>query len=96
MNALTLLLPSLLSAGSVSEVVVFPDRALVARSASVACGPRAQVSFTEVSPAADPSVVRLRCLRSRPRRCFSSVTTGAAAGASTSSMIAMGVASPRR
>ena len=32
MNALALLLTSLLSAGSVSEVVVFPDRALVVRT----------------------------------------------------------------
>jgi len=60
MNALALLLPPLLAAGQVSEVVVFPDRAQVIRSAQVACGPRAQVSFTEVSPAADPQSFRAR------------------------------------
>jgi uncharacterized protein (TIGR02231 family) len=60
MNALALLLPSLLAAGQVSEVVVFPDRAQVVRSAQVACGPRAQVSFTDVSPAADPQSFRAR------------------------------------
>jgi len=61
MNALALLLAPLLAAGgAVSEVVVYPDRAQVLRSAQVACGARAQVSFTEVSPAADPQSFRAR------------------------------------
>src|SRR5688572_2730734 len=66
MNALALgfLLPQLLAASatasSVTEVVVYPDRAQVVRTAQVACGPRAQVTFTEVSPAADPGSFRAR------------------------------------
>jgi uncharacterized protein (TIGR02231 family) len=48
------------AAGGVTEVVVYPDRAQVVRTAQVACGPRAQVTFSEVSPAADAGSFRAR------------------------------------
>ncbi|HVE87778.1 MAG TPA: mucoidy inhibitor MuiA family protein, partial [Myxococcales bacterium] len=60
MNALSLLLLTLSASGPVTDVVVFPDRAEVVRTAQVPCGPRAQVTFTDVSPAADPQSFRAR------------------------------------
>lgn len=56
----SLALLSLLCAAKVDQVVVFPDRAQVTRAASVACGPRAQVIFEGIPPAADPASFRAR------------------------------------
>lgn len=60
MHALLLQLVVLGAASGVTEVVVYPDRAQVVRTAQVACAPRAQVTFSEVSPAADPGSFRAR------------------------------------
>lgn len=44
----------------VSQVVVYPDRAQVTRTAQVVCGARAGVAFGEIPPAADPATFRAR------------------------------------
>lgn len=46
------------SATSVDQVVVYPDRAQVTRAGTVACGPRALVSFEALPPAADVNSFR--------------------------------------
>ena len=45
-------------ASQVRRVVVFPDRALVTREASVSCGTRALVRFPSLPPSADASSLR--------------------------------------
>lgn len=45
-------------ASQVRRVVVYPDRALVTREASVACGSRVQVHFASLPPSADASSLR--------------------------------------
>ncbi len=53
-----LLLSSLAVPSKVVKVVVFPDRAQVIRQQDVACGARAKVEFTGVTPAADGASFR--------------------------------------
>lgn len=51
----------LMSAASrVTDVVVYPDRASVVRSQSVACDGRAAATFDDLPPAADPASFRAR------------------------------------
>ena len=42
----------------ITRVVVYPDRAQVTRTASVACGTRAAALFETIPPAADPKSLR--------------------------------------
>ena len=58
MNALLLLV--VVAAPGIDQVVVFPDRAQVTRSAEVPCGARARVDFNGVTPAAAPDSFRAR------------------------------------
>ncbi|MFL5318796.1 MAG: mucoidy inhibitor MuiA family protein [Myxococcaceae bacterium] len=59
----SLVLISVLSASqvsAVSQVVVYPDRAQVTRSMSIACGNRATALFEGIPPAADPASFRAK------------------------------------
>lgn len=49
--------------GAVRRVVVYPDRALVTRSAQVACGTRVPVHFAALPPATDPASLRAETSR---------------------------------
>ncbi len=58
MNAFILLVLS--AAPAIDQVVVFPDRAQVTRSAEVACSARTRVDFTGITPAAGADSFRAR------------------------------------
>src|SRR5260221_11632135 len=60
MHTLAAILILALAPPKVSEVVVYPDRAQVTRTVSIACGPRALATFTGIPPAADASTFRAR------------------------------------
>lgn len=57
---MTALVVALFSGAAVDQVVLFPDRALVTRTETVACGPRATVGFKGITPAAAPDSFRAR------------------------------------
>lgn len=56
----SIVLFAVLAASPVTQVVVYPDRAQVTRSATIACGPRATATFEGIPPAADPASFRAR------------------------------------
>lgn len=48
------------AAPKISEVVVYPDRAQVIRTATIACSPAATARFDALPPSTDPSTLRAR------------------------------------
>lgn len=50
--------PELVPASAIRRVVVYPDRALVTRTASVACGTRVPLRFPALPPSADAASLR--------------------------------------
>ncbi|MHB8877092.1 MAG: mucoidy inhibitor MuiA family protein [Myxococcaceae bacterium] len=62
MNSLAVAFALLAAAPKVDKVVVYPDRAQVTRVLPVACGPRAQVTFLAIPPAADATTFRARAV----------------------------------
>jgi uncharacterized protein (TIGR02231 family) len=60
MNTTLIALTLLTAAPKVDKVVVYPDRAQVSRVLPVACGPRAQVTFLGIPPAASATTFRAR------------------------------------
>ncbi len=60
MNVLSTILFLATAPTTVTQVVVYPDRASVTRTAEVACGPRATARFSGIPPAVDPGSFRAR------------------------------------